>query len=212
MPRSLSLTAVFALSLVFYGAGAAQDSPSLGDLAKQAQKNKEKDKANKPAAKVITNDDVPSGSAGGGSALGGGLGQIAQSASAGGPGAVAPPAEKLERLKLVLDQLDSTDRATLVRGVLEGNDSNFPGRARWEERLFSAKQTYVSQGRTLLQRMKQLMASTEGMKDIRDQNDPRLKNITEKLQQLVQDATQTGAAFQAVMMEGKDLAGQSAGH
>ena len=50
-----------------FGQGSAT-SPSLGDLARQAQKDK--DKTKKPTAKVLTNDDLPSGSGGASSTLG----------------------------------------------------------------------------------------------------------------------------------------------
>ena len=51
MLRKLCVVSACALALVFCAPGKAQDSspsPSLGDLARQAQK----DKANKPAAKA----------------------------------------------------------------------------------------------------------------------------------------------------------------
>ncbi len=210
MPRSLSLIAACALALVLCAPGRGQDSPSLGDLARQAQK----DKANKPPAKVITNDDMPSGSRGTSSALGAGplQAQAAQSGAAGKPDAVQSPAEGLEKMQSMLNQLDSLDRATLASNVLEGNTSNFPGRAKWEEKLFAAKQTYVSENRAVLQKMRQLEASVEGMKDVQDLNDPRAKSMSAKVQQLVQESQQASAVFQAVIAEGKDLAGQTGAH
>ena len=75
MPRSLHLFAACALALIFCLPGHGQDSPSLGDLARQAQK----DKSNAPAKKVFTNDDLPSSSGLGSSGPSGG--------SVGGPGA-----------------------------------------------------------------------------------------------------------------------------
>src|SRR5271167_1496153 len=92
MPRILSLIAACALALVFSSPGHGQDSPSLGDLARQAQK----DKANKPKAKVITNDDMPSGSSGISSELGGGPGRVVQPGPAGKPDEIQSPAEGLE--------------------------------------------------------------------------------------------------------------------
>ena len=60
MPRTLHLLASFALAAALGLPAQGQDSPSLGDLARQAQK----DKANAPAAKkVFTNEDLPSGPA-----------------------------------------------------------------------------------------------------------------------------------------------------
>jgi hypothetical protein len=208
MPSRLSLTTACALALIFCAPGRGQDSPSLGDLARKAQK----DKASKPQAKVITNDDMPSGSGGVSSELGGGPGRVVQPEPAGKPDEIQSPAEGLERLQSVVDQLDSLDRATLVSNALGGNDTNFPGRAKWEEKLFAAKQTFVSQNRALLQKARQLEAAAGGMKDVQDPNDPRAKSVSAKVQQLVQESQQNSAAFQAVITEGKDLAAQPAAH
>ena len=202
MPRNLSLIAACALALFFCSPGRAQDSPSLGDLARQAQK----DKANKPPAKVITNDDMPSRSGGIGSAPGGGSGRVVQPGAAGNSGEIQSPGEGLERLQASVDHLDSLDRATLATDVLEGNSSDFPGRAKWEEKLFAAKQTFVSQTRVILQKARQLTASSESIKDAEDPNDSRVKTLAAKLDQLVQQAQQSSAAFQAVVTEGKNLA------
>jgi hypothetical protein len=208
MPRTPSLIAVCALALAVCAPGHGQDSPSLGDLARQAQK----DKANKPAAKVLTNDDLSSGSGGVTSALGSGLGQVAPSGAAANPGAAATPDDQLNRLESLLRQVDSLDRATLAHNVLQDKDINFPGRAKWEERLFAAKQTYVTQGRAMLQKARQIEASAENLKGSQDPNDPRAKDLAAKLQDLVRDGVQVGAAFQAVMMEGRDLASQDTAH
>jgi hypothetical protein len=209
MPRTLSLVALSALALAVCAPGHGQDSPSLGDLARQAQK----DKANKPAAKVLSNDDLSSGSGGVTSALGSGLGPVAPSAGAAGSTGAAPtPGESLNRLESLLAQVDSLDRATLAHNVLQEKDVNFPGRAKWEERLFAAKQTYVTQGRAMLQKARQIEASAESLKGSQDPNDPRAKDLAAKLQDLVRDGVQVGAAFQAVMMEGRDLASQDTAH
>jgi len=197
------------LAPVICAPGRGQDSPSLGDVARKAQK----DKANKPPAKVITNDDMPSSSGGISPALAGPPEPAAQPGTAGKSDAAAQsPAETLGKLQSVLEQLDSLDRATLVNNVLEGNTSNFPGRAQWEEKLFTAKQAFVSQSRDVLQKARQLEASAEGMKDVQDPNDPRAKKISARLQQLEQESTQASAAFQAVIAEGKDLAVLPTGH
>jgi hypothetical protein len=212
MPRTLSVTAVCALALFLCAPGRAQDSPSLGDLARQAQKDKEKNKANKPAAKVITNDDVAPGSGGVSSGLSAGISAAVQPASSGASGDVQSAADGLAKLRSMLDQIDSLDRATLANNLLEGNTSNFPGRAKWEEKLFAAKQNFVAQGRVQLDTATQLAAEAEKMKDVQDPNDPRLKNLAARVQQLERVSQQSSAAFQAVIEEGKDLAGQSAAH
>jgi hypothetical protein len=205
MLRNLALIAACVLSLVFCAPGRGQDSPSLGDLARQAQKDKANN--NKPSAKVITNDDMPSGSGGIAPALGGGSGRVVQPGSAGNAGAIQSPQEGLDKLQSSVDHLDSLDQATLAKDVLEGNDSDFPGRAKWEEKLFAAKKTFVSQTRVVLQKAKQLTASAESIKDAEDPNDLRVKNLGGKLQQLVEETQQNSAAFQAVVAEGKSLAG-----
>jgi len=217
MPQSFRLVAASLLALVFCAPGRGQDSPapspSLGDIARQAQKNKadRAAAAGKPAAKVFTNDDMSSSSSGGAAALGAGFGQIAPS-SAGKPDASLSPAEKLAALETVLDKLATVDRATLVRNVLSGKDVDFPGRARWEDRLFSAKETYVAQGRALMQKARGIVASAESLKGIQDQNDPRVKEVAARLQSLIRDAVAMDSSFQAVMMEGRDLASQASLH
>jgi hypothetical protein len=208
MPRILSFISVCVLALAFCISGRGQDSPSLGDLARQAQK----DKANKPQAKVITNDDMPSSSGGISSVLGGGANKVVQPGPAGKPDEIQSPAEGLERLQSVVDQLDSLDRAALVSNALGGNTPNFPGRAKWEEKLVAAKQTFVTQNRALLQKARQLEDAAGGMKDIQDPNDPRAKSMSAKVQQLVQESQQNSAAFQAVITEGRDLAAQAPAH
>jgi len=210
MFRTLTLIAALALALLYCPPGSGQDSPSLGDLARKAQKDKANN--NKPSAKVITDDDLSSGSGGVTPALSGGSGRVVPSESLGKPSDFQSPAEGLEKLQEVADQLDALDRATMVRNALGGNDVNFPGRANWENKLFAAKQMFVSQLRGLLQRARQIATEAEGMKGVQDPNDPRAKSLTAKVQQLAQDSVQYSAAFQAVIMEGKDLAAQSAAH
>lgn len=218
MARSPILIAACALALVAGVTARAQDaqpsSPSLGDLARQAQKDKDKDKANKTAAKVLTNDDLPSGSSGDPSAFGPGFDQLSMQPQAAGsqPGANPSPAQKLAMLEAFIGQVESMDRATLVRSVLKGNDVDFPGRARWEDRLVAAKETYVVQFRELIQKAKQIVAGADSLKGTQDPNDPRVKEMSAKLQNLMRDAVQTSAALQAVVIEGRDLAAQTAAH
>ncbi len=214
MSRRLTLIAVCALALAACTSMRAQDSssssPSLGDLARQAQKDKDKDKANKATAKVLSNDDLPSGSGGASATLGGGLGQTAQLTSGGKPGADPSPAEKLAMLEAVLDRVEALDRATLVRNALNGKDVDFPGRAKWEERLLAAKETYVVQAREVIQKARQIVDSAESLKGSQDPSDPRVKEMSARLQTLIRDAVRTDSAFQAVMIEGRDLAAQGA--
>jgi hypothetical protein len=210
--KSLTLIPLSLLALIVSMPAHAQDSPSLGDLARQAQKDREKNKGDRPSAKVLTNDDMPSTSSGDAAGVGAGLGQIGQASPEGKSGASLSPADKLAMLETVMNKLDTLDRATLVRNVLQGKDVDFPGRSRWEEKLFAAKQAYVTQGRDLLQKARQIVGSAEGLKGSQDQNDPRIKELGAKLQALIHDAVQMDAAFQAVMIEGRDLAAQAGAH
>jgi hypothetical protein len=209
MQRNLILAAGCALA--FTVCAPAQDSsspaPSLGDIARQAQK----DKANKPAAKVLTNDDLSSSPAAGTPTFGAGFEQVAPPGGS-KPGASLSPAEKLAMLETVLDKLDTVDRPTLARNVLGSKDVDFPGRDRWEEKLFAAKQAYVTQGRELVQRARQILDSAESLKGNQDPNDPRVKEMGARLQSLIRDAVRMDSSFQAMMIEGRDLAAQASAH
>src|SRR5579872_2750512 len=116
MARNSILFAACALALVTFAPARAQDSssssPSLGDLARQAQKDKDKEKGSKPAAKVLTNDDLPASSSGAFAPLAGGFGSAAELPPGGKPGAEASPTEKLAMMEIVLNRLESIDRAT----------------------------------------------------------------------------------------------------
>jgi len=212
MHRNMSLVAASALALMFSLPAHAQDaSPSLGDLARQSQKDKEK--ANKPTAKVFTNEDMPSKAGGAPAALGGSVGQAAQTLQGNASSANVTPAQKLDQLENFVSQVAALDKATLVQGALgDKKDVNFPGRARWEDRLFAAKETYVTQVRAVIDKARQIVSSAEGMKGTQDPNDPRIKEMGAKLETLIRDAVQTDSGFQAVIMEGRDLASQPSAH
>jgi hypothetical protein len=211
MPRSLSFISACLFAIVFCAPGHAQDSPSLGDLARQAQKNK----ANAPAKKVLTNDDLSSGSSSGAVLAPSGLGAIAAPAApaaVGKPTAPTSPEQAAGQLEALINKIDALDRTELVKGALQGVDTDFPGRSEWEQKLASAKQIYVARGRELLQRAEQLQATAEALKGIQDPNDRRVKDLTNRMQGLVQDGKNLDAAFQVVILEGRDLAGQALGH
>jgi len=219
MARNLNLIAACALTMVTFASARSQDStpssPSLGDLARQAQKdkNKDRDSASKPAVKVFTNDDLPSSSGGVSAVLGASLG--------GGSGAVAPgqtgsnlsPAETFAQLDKFVDRVESVDKATLVRNVLkEKSNVAFPGRAAWERRLFAARDAYVVQARAVLEKGRQILASAGSLKGAKDPNDPRVKEISAELQTFARDAMQTDAGLLAVINEGRDLASLPSAH
>jgi len=202
LSRTLNFIVGSALALAICAPARGGDSQqSLGDIARQAQK----DKAAKPAAKVVTNDDLPSTSSGDP------LGQATRTSASGKAGTEMSPAEQFEKLEAFLNVVDSLDRTRLAKGVLQDKDVEFPGRAQWEQKLYTAKQTYVTQGRALIAKARQIADTADSLKGVQDQNDPRAKEMKGKLQGLMQDAVQTGAAFQAVILEGRDLATQASG-
>lgn len=206
MPRSLILIAVCGAALAFAAPGRAQDSQSLGDIARQAQKDKAKN--NKPVAKVLTDDDLQTGQSG----LVPNLQAAAPPPATGGsPAQVQSPQQGLSELDAGLAHLESLDRTALAMEVLSGNSANFPGRAEWEQRLFAAKQKFVAQTRTIMQKVKEIAASASTMHDSQDPNDPRVKNLAARLQQLVAQAQENGDVFKSVAEEGRQLAAQTAG-
>lgn len=212
MQRIANFIAACLVVLVLIAPGHAQDSPSLGDLARQAQKNK----TNAPAKKVLTNDDISSGSSSGAGFASSGLGSIASPAAAHGtpsaPGATPPPEQAAGQLEAFINKIAALSRAELVKGALQGVDTDFPGRGEWEQKLLSARQEYVAYGRELLQKAQQIQASTESLKGIQDPNDRRLKDLNNRMKSLIQDGTTLDAAFQAVILEGRDMASQVQGH
>ena len=117
---------------------------SLGDLARQLRSQK----STAQPKTVITNDDLPSDSA----VTSLGLEKPVDPASSTKPGTDSSPLASLAQWESVVKQIDAMDRATLLKLALHGANPDFPGHGNWEERLFTAKQTYVSQGRDLLQR------------------------------------------------------------
>jgi hypothetical protein len=202
--RKLSFLSASLMILSFCVPGHGQDSPSLGDLARQLQK----DKGHTPATKTITNDDIPT--APGISAPG--LGEVSSPKVPVKPGASATPSDELARVESLVNKIDSMDRATLVKAVLDGVDANFPGRSQWEQKMYAAKLAYVSQGRDLIQKAKQLSASAQSLQGNKNPDDPRLKDLTNRVKELIQNGTRADAAFQAVILEGRDLASQSSPH
>jgi hypothetical protein len=204
MLGKLSFWSASVVILSFCLAGHGQDSTSLGDLARQWQK----EKGHAPATKTITNDDIPSAAA----ISSPGLGEVSNSKVPVKPGASAAPSDELGRMESLVNKIDSMDRATLIKAVLEGVDANFPGRSQWEEKMYTAKLAYVSEGRDLLQKAKQLSASAQSLQGSKNPDDPRVKDLASKLKELIQNSTRADAAFQAVMLEGRDLASPSSPH
>jgi hypothetical protein len=196
--------AAFVLASLFCLPGHSQDKPSLGDLARQLQKEKD----TTPAAKVLTNDDLSSGSDHAPSAFV----QPGESKAPSKPATSTNPSEELARIELMINKIDSMDRPALMKTVLEGADSDFPGRAKWEQKMYAAKVAYVSQGRDLLQRAKGVQTSAQSLQASRNPDDPRVKDLTDTLKEIVRDGVRADAAFQAVILEGRDLASLSSPH
>lgn len=201
----LRLIILAALVSALSAPGHGQDSQSLGDLARQVRSQKS---AAQPK-RVITNDDLPAASAG--TVLG--LENAGDAASIAKPDAESAPLASLARWELVVKKIDSMDRATLLKVALQGANPDFPGHANWEDRFFTAKQAYVSQGQDLVQRARQLLESAQALRNAQAKpDDPRVKDLAENLKGVVREAVHSDAAFQAVILEGRDLAHQGPAH
>ena len=112
MPRTLKFVVRCASTLIFCLPGhAQQDSPSLGDLARQAQKTKSMRPPRKSSLMTTfppARAPVVPGPVGG---LGGGLGQAAQGSPSAKQDAPASPFEALDKLQTFVDQFAGLDRA-----------------------------------------------------------------------------------------------------
>jgi hypothetical protein len=186
----------------------AQDQPSLADVARQARKDKEKNNAT--SKKVITDDTLPSKGL-----SGAGLSDLGSAQGSDGGSATARGLAKLEQAEAALDKMAPLDRATLAKAALLDNDVDFPNRRNWEDKLFSAKEVYVSHGRELFQEMRQILKEVESLRSSQggggklSPDDPRAQQMMKRIQELVQDAVRTDRAYQAVVVEGWDLAKQA---
>jgi hypothetical protein len=183
----------------------SQTPPSLGEIARQARKDKEKN-ATKPKT-VITDETFPS------SKGLGGLGDLDSSPAGGEGDAMSKALSKLQEAESALSKLDTLDRATLAKVVLMDNDVDFPNRGSWEEKLYSEKQHYVSHERELIVEVKKDMAQVESWKPAQgsqklDPSDPRVQQLKSRMAEIIQDALRTEQAYRAVVMEGWDLAKQ----
>jgi hypothetical protein len=185
-----------------------QDQPSLGDVARAARKEKEKNAA-KPKT-VITDDTLPSSKGLSGLSIG----DLGSSQSAGGGSALAQATARIDEAEAGLKQMDALDRTTLAKAVLLDNDVDFPNRRNWEDKLFAAKDRYVSRERELIVELKQIVAQVQSMpasqgKQKLNPEDPQAQKMLQRIQEIVQDAMRTEQAYRAVVMEGWDLAKQA---
>lgn len=198
---SLALLLFVMCSVSGLQAHAQDQQPSLGEIARAARKDKEKNPAT--PKKVITDETIST------SKDFNGIGDLAGSQS--GAEAMAKGLAGLDRVDGILNKLDPMDRAALAKAALLDNDVDFPNRAAWEDKLFAAKQHYVSHGRELTREMRRILADAQTLKPQPGQakpnpSDPRVQEMVHRIQELVQDAVRTDAAYQAVVMEGWDRA------
>ncbi len=182
----------------------AQSQPSLGDVARQARKDREKN-ATKPKT-VITDENMPSASG-----LGGLSGDLGNSQGGVNSDAMAKALAKVEEAETGLRKLESLDQATLAKAVLLDNDVDFPNRRAWEDKLYAAKEHYASHEAELIAEMKQILAQVQSWKSQGklDPKDPRAQQMKTRLMEIVQDAVRTEQDYRAVVMEGWDLAKQA---
>jgi hypothetical protein len=205
--RKMSFLLAFAWALIPSVPSYAQDQPSLGDVARQVRKDKEKNAAQPKT--VITDDTMPSGKA-----LSG-IGDLGGPQGANDGSAMARALAGLDRAEAALNKLDPMDRTTLAKAALLDNDVDFPGRRGWEDKLYSAKEQYVSHGRELFREMRQILAdarslqSSNGGQGKLSPEDPRAKELLRRIQEILQDAVRTESAYQTVVMEGWDRAKQT---
>jgi hypothetical protein len=203
---ALLVTSLFALPLFAQD----QQEQSLGDVARQTRKAKEdRDKSASPPKKIFTEENVtPSGAASKGE-----LGQL-DNPNASPAERLAAARRAIARAEDLLDKLAPMDRTTLAQLVLEGQDVDFPGRRVWEEKLFAAKEHYVSHGRDLFRQTKELLNNMESLTSGNkvSPTDPRVTEISHRALQLMQDANRTDADFQAIFLEGQYLAKKASSH
>ena len=216
MPRPTTLWTALVWLGLSWTPGYAQDQSqdlsqpqtprSLGDIARQARKDKEKN-SNKPKT-IITDDTLSAGKS-----LSG-LGDLGSSQSVGDSAAMSKALSRLEEAESELNKLDTLDRATLAKAVLMDNDVAFPNRRNWEDRLYYEKQHYVSHERELIVEVKKTAEQVESWKASQggkklDSNDPRVQQLKSRVAEIIQDALRTEQDYRAVVMEGWDLAKQA---
>jgi hypothetical protein len=210
--RRVTLLAALVWAMIPCTPGYAQEQqPSLGDVARQARKDKAAKSAT-PSKAVITEETLPSSGGSGGF----GLGDLGDSKTSGSTDPVAAAYAGLDRGEAAMNKLAPMDRSTLAKLALGSNDVDFPGRRNWEEKLFSAKQAYVAHARDLIRETRDMLAKAQALHDAQGPNektspdDPRVKDMMSRLQDIVREAVRADSAFQAIVMEGQDLAKEGA--
>jgi hypothetical protein len=118
---------------------------------------------------------------------------------------------KVQEAEAGLRQLESLDRTTLAKAILLDNDVDFPSRRGWEDKLYAAKEHYVSHEGELIAELKQIVAQVQSWQSQGklDPKDPRAQQMKSRLVEIVQDAVRTEQDYRAIVMEGWDLAKQA---
>jgi len=185
-----------------------QPTQSLADVARQTRKAKEeKEKASGPP-KMVVNDDTLVSSSRGSMAFG-------EPVDSKGPSSdrFANAEKQFQLAEQILDRLDPMDKTTLVHYALMSQDVDFPGRNNWEDKLYAAKQYYVSHCRGLLREARELVANAQALKASgAGENDPRVQDLFHRALQIMHDGSSTDADFQAVVLQGQDMAKQASSH
>jgi len=173
-------------------------------VARQARKDREKNTA-KPKT-VITDENMPSSKG-----LTGLAGDFGGSQGGVDSAAMAKALAKVQEAETGLRQLASLDRATLAKAILLDNDVDFPTRRAWEDKLYDAKEHYVTREGQLIGELKQILAQVQSWQTQGrlDPNDPRARQMKSRLVEIVQDAVRTEQDYRSVVMEGWDLAKQA---
>jgi hypothetical protein len=207
MLRNLGVAVVFAalMAAPAWCQDSTANSTSLGEIARQLRSQNK----NSQPATVITNDDVGPPSPAGVLGIGAPNGANSSPAS----GANPSPEASLNRWESVVNQIAAIDQQKMVKLALQGSTADFPGRSSWESRLMTAKNAYVSDGRELISEGRELLAKAHTLENEHvDRSDPRAKEMETKLKDFITRAMKMDANFEAVILEGRDLARQAQTH
>jgi hypothetical protein len=186
-----------------------QQPQSLAEVARQTRKAKEEREKNSGAPKVVVTDDTL-----GSSKTGGALNFVnPTNGTVPTSEALTKAAGMLDRADRLLNLLAPMDKTTLARFALEGRDVDFPERSDWENKLYAAKQYYVSHGRDLVRETREFVANIQELKASgAREGDPRLQDLGHRALQLMQDGSRTDADFETVVLQGQDMAKQASNH
>lgn len=186
-----------------------QQPQSLGEVARQARKAKE-DRAKQQAAtsqeatsSVLTDDNMATHKGPSPTAAVGGLDNPHSALQE----RFASARQSFDEAEQTLNQLAPLDQAALAQIALEGRTVDFPGRAAWEQKLFANKQAYVAHGRQLLIQARTALHEVEtAAANHPSPSDSHMQDLAHRLREIMQDALQTESNFQAVVLEGQNLA------